>query len=131
MFLSNLETLMKNHNLNKHSFSVQSGIPYKTIDNFWKKGCDNIKLTTLKRIAEFFNVSLDYLIFGSHIETNAILSQSEKKLIEAYRDHPEMQAAVNKMLDIEAASEETTSIKTMKDIGEEIGEAIKKVKSNV
>lgn len=64
MFLLTLEKLMNERGLNKHSFSLQSGIPYKTIDNFWKKGYDNVKLGTLRKIATFFGVSLDYLIWG-------------------------------------------------------------------
>lgn len=128
MFLENLEKLMANHNLNKHSFSLKSGIPYKTIDNFWKKGCDNVKLTTLKRIATFFNVSLDYLIFGSSAEPNTAISKTEKELIEAYRNHPEMQAAVNKMLDI---PNRTVTETITKDIASEIAEAISEVKSSV
>ncbi|MGN0163410.1 MAG: helix-turn-helix domain-containing protein [Candidatus Ornithomonoglobus sp.] len=34
-------------------------------------------------------------------EYNSILNESERQLVEAYREHPEMQAAVNKMLDIQ------------------------------
>ena len=68
MFLSTLEKLMNERGLNKHSFSLQSGIPYKTIDNFWKKGYDNVKLGTLRKIAAFFGVSLDYLIWGEERE---------------------------------------------------------------
>ena len=39
-----------------------SGIPYTTIDGFYKKGSDNIKLSTLKKLAECLNCSLDYLV---------------------------------------------------------------------
>ena len=68
MFLNTLEKLMNGRGLNKHSFSLQSGIPYKTIDNFWKKGYDNVKLGTLRKIADFFGVTLDFLIFGEERE---------------------------------------------------------------
>ncbi len=68
MFLKTLEKLMKERGLNKHTFSLQSGIPYKTIDNFWKKGYNNVKLGTLRKIAAFFGVSLDFLIFGEERE---------------------------------------------------------------
>jgi len=112
MFLDNLEKLMNARNLNKHSFSQQSGIPYKTIDNFWKKGCDNVKLTTLKKIAEFFGVTLDYLIFGSGGISNDInVSIEEKKLITAYRAHSEMQPAIKKMLDIDVEPQKSYSSK--------------------
>lgn len=102
MFLDNLERLIKARGLNNHSFSQQSGIPYMTIKNFWEKGCDNVKLTTLKKIADFFGVSLDYLIFGNeYLNANINITKDEQNLVLAYRNHPEMQPAINKMLDIE------------------------------
>jgi repressor LexA len=39
-----------------------SGVPYTTIVNFYEKGTENIKLSTLRKLADFFNVSLDYLV---------------------------------------------------------------------
>lgn len=65
MFLITLERLMSERGLNKNTLSKQSGIPYTTIDGFYKKGYDNIKLSTLRQLADFFDVSLDYLITGN------------------------------------------------------------------
>jgi len=62
MFLDILEKLMESRGLNKNTLAKESGIPYTTIDGFWKKGCDNIKLSTLIKIANYFEVSLDYLL---------------------------------------------------------------------
>lgn len=123
MFLKNLEMLMNARGLNKHSFSQQSGIPYKTIDNFWKKGCDNVKLTTLKRIASFFGVTLDYLIFGNERSKGSVnITEHEQNLIIAYRAHPDMQPAVNKMLDLET----TTSNTVENDIVQELKQDVEK-----
>ena len=69
MFLKILDELLNENGLNKRQFSIKSGIPYTTIDGFYKKGYESIRLTTLRKIAEYFNVSLDYLIFGT--EQNA------------------------------------------------------------
>lgn len=130
MFLDNLEKLMNARNLNKHSFSQQSGIPYKTIDNFWKKGCDNVKLTTLKKIAEFFGVTLDYLIFGSGGVSNDInITIEEKRLITAYRARPEMQPAIKKMLDI--SDDEPIQQAFTETLMSEVGYAVKNLKKNV
>lgn len=65
MFLDVFDKLLKENNLNKRQFALKSGIPYTTVDGFYKKGYENIRLTTLRKIADFFNVSLDYLVFGS------------------------------------------------------------------
>lgn len=54
-----LDYLMAKNNMNKNILSKETGIPYTTIDGFYKKGTDNIKLSTLKKLAEYFNLTLD------------------------------------------------------------------------
>lgn len=56
-----IDFLMKEKGINKSELSRQSGIPYMTIINFYEKGTDNVKLSTLKKLSKYFNVSLDYL----------------------------------------------------------------------
>lgn len=95
-FLEKLEILMVNKNINKRQLSIGSGIPYSTIDNLWKTGYDNIKLSTLKKLSSYFDVSLDFLV-RDNIEEPEIseyfLSEHEKALIKAYREHPEIRSA--------------------------------------
>lgn len=67
MFLDVFDKLLKENNLNRRQFALKSGIPYTTVDGFYKKGYENIRLTTLRKIADFFNVSLDYLVFGDDV----------------------------------------------------------------
>ena len=74
MFLDVLESLMEKHGLNKSTLSKQSGIPYTTIDGFFKKGFENTKLSTLRQLANFFHVTLDYLVTGDTETTPKILS---------------------------------------------------------
>ena len=61
-FTEKLDLLMKERNINKSTLSKESGIAYTTIDGFYKKGADNIKLSTLKALALYFGCSLDYLV---------------------------------------------------------------------
>ena len=56
-----LDLLMKERNINKAELARESGVPYTTIDGFYKKGSDNAKLSTLKKLCNYFNCSLDYL----------------------------------------------------------------------
>jgi len=63
-FLDVLNMLKNQKGLNNHSLSIATGIPYTTIDGWYKKGYDRIKLTTLKTLCQYFNVSLDFLIDG-------------------------------------------------------------------
>lgn len=56
-----LDILMKKRNINKAELARASGVPYTTIDGFYKKGSENAKLSTLKKLCAYFECSLDYL----------------------------------------------------------------------
>ncbi len=85
MFLDTLNALMLERGLNKGSLSKQSGIPYTTIDGFYKKGYSNAKLSTLRQLAAFFNVSLDYLV-GDCLNNPNICSLEDQRLLDKYRE---------------------------------------------
>lgn len=106
-FLEKIELLMIDKNINKRQLSIGSDIPYSTIDNLWKKGYENIKLSNLKKIACYFGVSLDFLV-RDDIDDPAIgqdfLSDHEKRLIAAYREKKDMRAAVDTLLGISGDS---------------------------
>ena len=57
-----LNYLMKSKGLSRMGLAKKSGVPYTTIVNFYEKGTENVKLSTLKKLADFFNCSLDYLV---------------------------------------------------------------------
>lgn len=96
MFLDNLQFLMDKNEWSKHELARQSGVPYSTIVSFWKVGCDNVKLSTLRALADCFNVTLDFLINGNP----TVVTPHEAMVIDAYRNHPELQDAIDKMLDV-------------------------------
>ena len=49
-----LDILMKERNINKAELARASGVPYTTIDGFYKKGSENAKLSTLKKLCAYF-----------------------------------------------------------------------------
>lgn len=61
-FLEKIDRLMAERNINRHTLAAQSGIPYTTIIGFYTKGYEKAQLKTLKRLCEYFGVSLDYLV---------------------------------------------------------------------
>lgn len=64
-FTDRLDELMKIHNISsKAELARLSDIPYTTIDSLYKKGSDNIKLSTLQKLCGVFDCSLDYLADG-------------------------------------------------------------------
>lgn len=58
-FLEKLDYLMEKNHLNKRKVSQGSGIPYSTIDGFYKVGYNNIKLSTFRKLCDYFGVSMD------------------------------------------------------------------------
>nr|WP_315020985.1 helix-turn-helix transcriptional regulator [uncultured Aminipila sp.] len=69
-FLEKLNYLMEINNINKNILSKESGIPYSTIDNFYKKGYEKAKLPTIQKLAKYFDTTLDYLIFDEITDVN-------------------------------------------------------------
>lgn len=59
-FLEKLDLLMAKNHLNKSTLSKACDIPYTTIDGWYKKGYEGLKLTTLRKLAAYFGTSLDY-----------------------------------------------------------------------
>ena len=83
-FLEKLDILMEEQGINKNILSKESGIPYTTLDGFYKKGYDNAKLPTIKKLARYFNVTIDYLILDDAQRYNENYPDDEKKLIDLY-----------------------------------------------
>ena len=63
-----LDILMKQTNIYKAELARESGVPYTTIDGFYKNGSENAKLSTLKKLCTYFNCSLDYLADDAVLE---------------------------------------------------------------
>lgn len=80
-FLEKLNYLMEKKHLNKSTLSKACNIPYTTIDGWYKKGYEGLKLTTLRKLAEFFGTSLDYWASeDNELELTAEKSEILKKI---------------------------------------------------
>lgn len=90
--LEKLDLLMKEKSLNKSTLSKVSGIPYTTIDGFYKKGYQNTKLSTIWKLADALDVSIDYLIDEKVNDRNSKkyasmpCDKKELELITLYRE---------------------------------------------
>lgn len=79
-FLQKLDFMMKKYSLNKRTLSQNSGIPYTTIDGWYKKGYEGMKISTLRILASYFNTVLDFWIQDNITDPNYGKSAfSEKK----------------------------------------------------
>lgn len=59
--LSNLVILRKNRKMSQKALAEQFNVNQNTISR-WENGDRQIDLVTLKALADFFNVSIDYLL---------------------------------------------------------------------
>lgn len=107
-FLEKLDFLMNKYGLNKRTLSQKSGIPYTTIDAWYKKGYEGLKLTTLRKLNDFFNTTLDYWILDEVTDPNYGKSSGfkvefdEMEHIKKYRElDPYGQETVNMIMDRE------------------------------
>lgn len=61
-FLEKLDRLLEQRHLNRRSLSQKAGIPYTTIDNWYKRGYEGLKLSTVGKLADFFGTTTDYFL---------------------------------------------------------------------
>ena len=80
-FTEKLDYLMREKGINKSILSKESGIPYTTIDGFYKKGSDNTKLSTLIKLCKYFGVSLDDLVREDELPA---MSKKDEQLMSAF-----------------------------------------------
>ncbi|MDO4609018.1 MAG: helix-turn-helix transcriptional regulator [Clostridia bacterium] len=107
LFGNRLRQLRKQSNLTQKELAAKLKLAFSTI-SMYERGIREPDFETTEAIADFFNVSMDYLLGKTQINyvippeyvNTIILTNHEKKLITAYRNKPEMQASIDKLLDI-------------------------------
>lgn len=99
MFIKILKQLMAKKKIKNKDFSEKIGISPNQV-RYWEQHGNIPKYEVLKRIADFFGVSTDYLL-GKESNENLSLNQEENELIIKYRAAgEETRAAIKKILDI-------------------------------
>lgn len=91
--LEKIDYLMKINGLNRHSLAIQSGIPYTTIDGWYKRGWEKMHITSLKNLSKYFNVSLEFWddevelgnVNDELLEFLPYLKQADEKTLEIIR----------------------------------------------
>lgn len=65
--------MQKNGIPNLKQFSLLAGIPYTTLRDFYdKQSADNSRLSTIRKLSNYMNCSMDYLAYDDITETNEI-----------------------------------------------------------
>lgn len=106
--LEKIDYLMKEKNLNKNLLSQEIGLPKQNIYNWFKRGCENMALTSFMKLCDFFNVTMDSMAYDDKEIEYRVDEKSDfnKMLARAYFEHPGQQSSVLKLLDLEEAEAE-------------------------
>jgi len=91
------ERLLQAHNLTAYKVSKETGVTQSTLSD-WKRGRSTPKTDTLQKLADFFDVSVDYLMGRESDVPNAVdkennpivLDEDALELLEELKTRPEM-----------------------------------------
>lgn len=61
--LEKINNLMKKHSLNRRQLSMKAEIPNSTIDNWYKRGCESMNLSTFKKLCRYFDVDMTSMAY--------------------------------------------------------------------
>ena len=80
-FLKKIESLMEEHNVdNLFQLSEKTGIPYTTLKSFYTKGTENIKLSTLLKLKDYFQCTLDFLVVDEITEPYDLDNEEQQNI---------------------------------------------------
>ena len=101
MFIEKIESLLKERNIRKKDFLIELNLN-KNSFSAWKARGTVPNGTVLQKIADYFGVSVDYLLGKSTNDTGCtsdlLLTDEETALISAYRKNPQFHEAIKKLL---------------------------------
>lgn len=84
-FLDRLRAMMEKHGDNNSSLAKKSGIPYTTIDGLFKRGWEKAQVSTIQKICGYYNVSLDYMVYGAEkLSDEALIVAAKYETISDY-----------------------------------------------
>ena len=88
-FLHNLEKLMYEKKINRSELAKAIGIAPSTINAWYTKDYKGISLKNLSKLASYFNVSMENLVYGEQPSLTFTLenySEAELKAIHQYSE---------------------------------------------
>ena len=112
-------------------FCMQIDRPYSTISNMLKRGILNCSVGLFVHVVDRLGLDIEELLLGNIVlktdkALNPDINKKELNIIRAYRQKTNMQAAVDRLLDIESGQGIAEDIKNTVEQGENTfkGEAI-------
>lgn len=98
-----LQDILDEKGTNANELSKMIGVSCQTIYSIIKRDNMKIDFEVLLKICKALNVSVErfYSDYCDYSEAAYLLSPHEKELVSAYREQPDMQKSVDKLLGIE------------------------------
>lgn len=84
MFAQKIKELRLKRGLTQAYLAGQFGVQQQTV-NKWEKGIAYPNIETLKEIAKFFNISIDYLLDNEPTDV-AFLTEERARLVNSYEE---------------------------------------------
>lgn len=97
MFIERMLARMQEKNITKKQISRDLGFGINQI-KYWQDHQNTPSADVLDAIAEYLEVSVEYLLGKTDLPTPPSLSAHECRVLQAYRDRPAVQPAVDSLL---------------------------------
>jgi len=99
-----LDILLDYKKITKKQFSDESEIPYPTVIGFYQKGMESIKLSTLKKICDYFVIPMNYFTADNHEWSQELLMDD---LLDFVKNDRESRAIIGWYQHLEGEQRET------------------------
>lgn len=85
--LKNLERYMNKRKMNKTELAKELGLSASTVHSWWHRGTGNISISTLVKISNLFDITLDELVFGTIQDKSDEIDLAEREVLRIIRKY--------------------------------------------
>lgn len=93
-----LTDIIASRNLKVTQVAQMADVPASTLYSIIDRDNKKVDIDVLIRICKALDVSTDYILQNDDVAETIVLDNHEKKVITAYRNNPDMQSAVDRLL---------------------------------
>ena len=97
-----LTDIIASRNLKVTQVAQMADVPASTLYSIIDRDNKKVDIDVLIRICKALDVSTDYILQNDDVAETIVLYNHEKKVITAYRNNPDMQPAVDRLLLIDS-----------------------------
>ena len=106
----NFENLLIKNNTTAYQVAKATGVTTATLSQ-WKKGVYTPKQDKLQKIADFFGVTVDYLLTGSSEEKKYFINNETANIAQKIIDNPALKALFD--ISVDASTEDIKAVTNM------------------